>query len=66
MKEREYKYLGYTIEQWIFGKKRYFYPNFSGNVEFTSIRDLCKWLRTVRWIDSTPTFINLLSFLKLT
>lgn len=66
MKEREYTYLGYKIEQWIFGNKRYFYPSFSGNVEFTSIRAICKWLKTVKWIDGNmPTFTNLLSFTKL-
>jgi hypothetical protein len=51
MKEKEYIYQGYIIEQWIFGEKRYFYPSFSGNVEFTSIRDICKWLKTVKWLD---------------
>ena len=58
MKEKEYTYLGYTIEQWIFGDKRYFYPSFSGNVEFSSIRDICKYLRTIKWLDNSSSITD--------
>ncbi len=52
MKEREYTYLGYTIQQYVFNGKRYFYPSFSGDREFTNIKDICKWLKTVKWLDN--------------
>jgi hypothetical protein len=48
MKEREYYYLGYRFEQWVFNGKRFFYPAWSGNIEFTDIRKICKYLKRVR------------------
>ena len=52
MLERTYTYKGYTIEQYLFGERRFFYPSFNGNAEFTSIRDCVKFLKTIFWLDN--------------
>jgi hypothetical protein len=52
MLENTYTYLGYTILQYNFNGRRFFYPGFGGDAEFTSIRRMCKWLKGVRWAQN--------------
>ncbi len=55
MLERTYKYMGCTIEQmaYTYGnrKVRYFYPSFNGNFESKNIKEVCKYIKTVLWME---------------
>ena len=48
--------LGFEIDRYSYDNGSYLYPSFNGNAEYKctrkGVKDLCRYLRNIRWVQN--------------